>query len=91
MRKPNGDALLDILIEELGGRFFRESQWLVKIMHLPFYEVFAKIDSFAKGYITMSELATYAGITLDFQAPSTTHITAKLKGNLGGQIKRIHQ
>lgn len=64
---------------------------MVKIMHLPFYEVFAKIDSFAKGYVTLRELATYAGLVIDFEAPSAIYITAKLKGNLGGLIKRIHQ
>jgi hypothetical protein len=35
--KEINDVFLNILIEDLAARFYRESQWLVKIMHLPIY------------------------------------------------------
>jgi hypothetical protein len=38
--KQSNDVFLNILIEELAARFYRESQWLTKIMHLPIYLIF---------------------------------------------------
>lgn len=55
--KTSNDVLLNILIEEIAVRFYRESQWLTKIIHIPFYELFSSFDPYSKGYITIEDLS----------------------------------
>lgn len=40
-------------------RFYRESQWLTKISHIPFYHVFSVFDHYSKGYITIEDIAAF--------------------------------
>lgn len=47
---------INVVIEELISRFFRESQWLHKIGYMPIYKIFNLFDEYSKGYTTVSEL-----------------------------------
>ena len=47
---------INIVIEELTSRFFKESQWLHKINYLPIYTIFPFLDQYYKGYTTLSEI-----------------------------------
>jgi hypothetical protein len=60
-------------------------------MHLPIHQIFAALDSYAKGYLTLHELAAYSIQQIDFQTPSARLIASKLKNNLGGIVGKIYQ
>lgn len=60
-------------------------------MHIPTYQLFATLDSFSKGYITIRELAALSKHEANFQAEGQWVVEKKLKGNLGGLLPRIYQ
>jgi len=62
-RKPHSskmkEQLMSNLVEELGKQYHRESLWMQKISHIPFYEIFGSIDEAKIGYISRDIIGSY--------------------------------
>ena len=81
-----------MMVEELAGRFYRESQWLAKIMHIPVYYLFSLFDSHTKGYLTLQDLLKFSSTSKTVKPGSEEHslLMKKLKGNLGREDGRMY-
>ena len=77
------------MIEELTQRFFRESQWLHKISHLPVYFLFAIFDPFMKGYISVRDIRHLAGEVLEGRQQRRQHPKAGLKDKKVKKMERL--
>ena len=83
---------MDVVVEELAGRFYRESQWLAKIMHVPVYYLFSLLDSHKKGYLTLEDLLKFSSASKTVKPGSEEYLLLmkKLKGNLGRGDGRMY-